>query len=329
MKFEGGCYCKAVRYQAEGEPVFKGQCHCRECQYLTGGQPERDHGDAGKRLQIHERRAESVQAQRSAERGNARILRRVRHASDDAIGGSAGRRDVKVGTMDDPSLYGTPQMAIFTIDKQAFHQCRPAFRRSNACLADGCVRGDRARTEAQRANTAMSRFRPNRRRRVSARSNARSARRASTKCSATSARTAAVDSSAGRSSVEEPERRELPGQVPGRHQGQTQTGRCGRAREVRGIRSNRFRRCDDEQARHTRSGEDPGARGHSDRQGDGAGNRQGARTRHRRQRDRQRLREVAGAAHPGAQSAPAKQWRAEHRFRWSRRWSKTPRRHSA
>jgi len=24
MKFEGGCYCKAVRYQAEGELVFKG-----------------------------------------------------------------------------------------------------------------------------------------------------------------------------------------------------------------------------------------------------------------------------------------------------------------
>ncbi len=28
---------------------------------------------------------------------------------------------VKVGTLDDPSLYGAPKMAIFTIDKQAFH----------------------------------------------------------------------------------------------------------------------------------------------------------------------------------------------------------------
>ena len=59
MKFEGGCYCKAVRYQAEGESMFKGQCHCRECQYLTGGS-ERDHGDAGIGLQIHEGRAEVV-----------------------------------------------------------------------------------------------------------------------------------------------------------------------------------------------------------------------------------------------------------------------------
>ena len=29
---------------------------------------------------------------------------------------------VKVGTLDDPTLFGTPKMAIYTIDKQAFHQ---------------------------------------------------------------------------------------------------------------------------------------------------------------------------------------------------------------
>ena len=29
---------------------------------------------------------------------------------------------VKVGTLDDPKQFGTPQMAIYCIDKQAFHQ---------------------------------------------------------------------------------------------------------------------------------------------------------------------------------------------------------------
>jgi hypothetical protein len=38
---------------------------------------------------------------------------------------------IKVGTLDDPSLF-TPQMAIYTVDKQAFHtipEGMPAFER--------------------------------------------------------------------------------------------------------------------------------------------------------------------------------------------------------
>jgi len=39
---------------------------------------------------------------------------------------------IKVGTFDEPSLFGMPQMAIFTVDKQVFHQLPsgvPAFER--------------------------------------------------------------------------------------------------------------------------------------------------------------------------------------------------------
>ena len=37
MKIEGGCYCKEVHYEAEGEIGMRAQCFCRECQYISGG----------------------------------------------------------------------------------------------------------------------------------------------------------------------------------------------------------------------------------------------------------------------------------------------------
>jgi hypothetical protein len=37
MRLEGGCYCGAVRYVAEGEPVLRAQYHCRACQHISGG----------------------------------------------------------------------------------------------------------------------------------------------------------------------------------------------------------------------------------------------------------------------------------------------------
>lgn len=40
MAFEGGCYCRKLRYVAEGEPRLNAQCYCRECQYISGGAPQ-------------------------------------------------------------------------------------------------------------------------------------------------------------------------------------------------------------------------------------------------------------------------------------------------
>src|ERR1700740_2046933 len=39
MRVEGGCYCGAVRYVSEGEPILRAQCHCRACQHVSGGAP--------------------------------------------------------------------------------------------------------------------------------------------------------------------------------------------------------------------------------------------------------------------------------------------------
>jgi len=37
MAFQGGCACKAVRYEVSADPVAVMNCHCRACQYASGG----------------------------------------------------------------------------------------------------------------------------------------------------------------------------------------------------------------------------------------------------------------------------------------------------
>ena len=121
MKLEGGCYCGGVRYVAEGEPMMKAQCHCRECQYITGGSPNMFIAmpmngfsyTKGAPKQFKRSDLERpVTREFCAECGT--------HLATRPQGFPA--MIVKVGTLDDPSLFGTPHMAIYTIDKQAFHQ---------------------------------------------------------------------------------------------------------------------------------------------------------------------------------------------------------------
>jgi hypothetical protein len=131
MKLEGGCYCGKVRYVAEGEPMRKGQCHCRECQFITGGGPNMFvvMPSAGF--------AYTKGAPKQFTRGD--LENPVTREFCPDCGTHLATRPpgrpvivVKVGTLDDPKLYGGPQMAIFTIDKQSFHQIPeglPAFER--------------------------------------------------------------------------------------------------------------------------------------------------------------------------------------------------------
>jgi hypothetical protein len=131
MKLEGGCYCGKVRYVAEGEPMRKGQCHCRECQFITGGAPNMFvvMPSAGF--------AYTKGAPKEFTRGD--LENPVTREFCPDCGTHMATRPpgrpvivVKVGTLDDPKLYGGPQMAIFTIDKQPFHQIPdglPAFER--------------------------------------------------------------------------------------------------------------------------------------------------------------------------------------------------------
>jgi hypothetical protein len=121
MKLEGGCYCGAVRYAAEGEPILKAQCHCRACQHIAGGAPNmfmlmpvpgfrytRGQPKSFKRSDL-----ENPVTREFCETCGTHLV--TRRPGLDAI-------ILKIGTLDDPKFYGGPRMAIFTEDKQPFHE---------------------------------------------------------------------------------------------------------------------------------------------------------------------------------------------------------------
>jgi hypothetical protein len=131
MKLEGGCYCKALRYVAEGDPMMKAQCHCRECQYITGGSPN---------VFIAMPIAGFSYTKGTPKKFTRTDLPRpvTREFCGDCGTHIVTRPQgfpaviVKVGSLDDPSLFGGPDMAIYTIDKQSFHQIAaglPTFER--------------------------------------------------------------------------------------------------------------------------------------------------------------------------------------------------------
>lgn len=131
MTIEGGCYCGEVRYKVEGDPMFSGQCHCRECQYITGGNPNVIMAFAKDGFSFTKGEAKTY----SRSDLDNPVTRHFCGTCGTAIGSEApgmpGAIILKVGTMDDPSVF-TPQMAIYTVDKQAFHHIpegMPAFER--------------------------------------------------------------------------------------------------------------------------------------------------------------------------------------------------------
>jgi hypothetical protein len=121
MKLEGRCYCGAVRYQAEGDPLLKAQCHCRECQYISGGHPNVVLGmpEPGFRY------AQGAPKQfRRADLPNPVTREFCAVCGTHLLSRAPGLPGVlliKVGTLDDPSVFDGPQMVIYTIDKQSFH----------------------------------------------------------------------------------------------------------------------------------------------------------------------------------------------------------------
>ena len=120
MATTGRCYCGQITYEINGDPLWQAQCHCRECQYITGGGPNYFMIVAADAYRVTKGTPKQFTRDDLAEPrtrdfcGNCgtHLITRLPDGK---------RIVVKVGTLDDMSVYSGPQMAIYCCDKQPFH----------------------------------------------------------------------------------------------------------------------------------------------------------------------------------------------------------------
>lgn len=122
MKVEGGCYCGAVRYTAEGEPMMKAECYCRECQYIAGGANllmmampvEGFELTKGKVKGYKRDDIEHAVTREFCENCGTHLFTRAASFKAGVI--------IKVGSLDDPSVFGKAESANYIGDAQPFHR---------------------------------------------------------------------------------------------------------------------------------------------------------------------------------------------------------------
>jgi hypothetical protein len=119
ISIKGGCYCGALRYEAEGSPLMAAQCYCRECQYITGGGPNTF-------IAVSLKSFKYVKGD-PASYTRTDLDRPVTRDFCRTCGTAIGTRPpgdrlmiVKVGTLDNPSEF-VPTVCMHTADAQPFH----------------------------------------------------------------------------------------------------------------------------------------------------------------------------------------------------------------
>jgi hypothetical protein len=111
--YAGGCLCGALRYEAEGEPLYSGYCYCSDCRKASGSGFVPFLGFPGRAVRFT---------------GQSRIFTIKSASGSDAVrnfcpvcgslvfGGEIGNADeytIYAGSLDDPSSF-RPTVAIFT-----------------------------------------------------------------------------------------------------------------------------------------------------------------------------------------------------------------------
>jgi len=116
----GGCYCGAIRYEVSAKPVFKAQCHCRPCQMFSGGGPNYFMLVPKNGVRFTAGTPSSYTRPDLPDAVTRQFCGRCgTHMT--TIRDDLGMVVIKVGTLDDPSVFRGPKAAIYMKDSQPFH----------------------------------------------------------------------------------------------------------------------------------------------------------------------------------------------------------------
>ena len=121
MAISGGCYCGALRFEVDGEMPMRGLCLCRTCQKISGGAGNLFIGVEAKTFRYTRGEPRRFKLEGPGDTPTREFCGEcgvhIAARSPKAPGGAI----VKVGTLDDPSLFEGPRMVCWTQEKQAFH----------------------------------------------------------------------------------------------------------------------------------------------------------------------------------------------------------------
>lgn len=121
MRLEGGCGCRAVRYQVVGPPLVVHACHCRWCQRETGSAFALNAMIEADRITILGVEPELVMTPSAS--GKGQVIARCPTCRIAVWSNYAGAgpilRFLRVGTLDDPDAL-PPDVHIFTASKQSW-----------------------------------------------------------------------------------------------------------------------------------------------------------------------------------------------------------------
>src|SRR4051794_2851743 len=117
--YSGGCLCGALRYEAEGAPIYSGHCYCGDCRKASGSGfiPFMIFPAAAVKISGTARQQRSLSF-----RASEAVRNRCDRCGSLVFGGEAGKDDrinIYAGSLDRPELF-RPAMAIFVRDRPAW-----------------------------------------------------------------------------------------------------------------------------------------------------------------------------------------------------------------